>query len=236
MNADGATIDWFSELLEQSQGVEETDPAPVLDWLAALRKDAGMKFKAELIPLRDVDKWSADPQTGNIAHDSGEFFSITGVRVTAGELREVDGWDQPILTQESGGVLVLLCQKVDGQIRFLLQGRVAPGNIGVVQIAPTIQSTWSNLRRAHGGRRPPFAEYVLEKDRGRTVYSADHNEEGGPFWEKVNNTRIILLGDDKKPTIETPNTFTWASLSQIKALALMDNVLSPFVKAIISPL
>ena len=30
--------------------------------------------------------------------------------------------------------------------------------------------------------------------------------------------------------------FCWASLSQIKELALMDNVLNPFVKTILAPL
>jgi oxidase EvaA len=30
--------------------------------------------------------------------------------------------------------------------------------------------------------------------------------------------------------------FYWASLSQIKELALMDNVLNPFVKTILQPL
>lgn len=236
MSADIPSIEWFRHLLEQSRTVEETDPAPILDWLEARRRDADTHFKAQLIPLREVKKWSADSKTGNLVHESGSFFSIAGVRVTAGGMREVAGWDQPIMTQESGGVLALLCQKSGDEIRFLLQGRVAPGNIDTVQLAPTLQSTRSNLRQAHGGRKPPFAEYVLEEGGGRTVYAADHNEEGGPFWEKVNNTRIILIDNKEQPLDKNSNAFIWASLTQIKALALMNNILSPFVKTIISPL
>ena len=42
---------------------------------------------------------------------------------------------------------------------------------------------------------------------------------------------------DDESVIETDMTmFCWASLGQIKELALMDNVLSPFVRTIIAPL
>ena len=45
-----------------------------------------------------------------------------------------------------------------------------------------------------------------------------------------------MFVDDER-VIETDMTmFCWASLSQIKELALIDNVLSPFVKTIIAPL
>ena len=236
MNTEIMAIAWFRDLLERSRALEETDPSDILDWLKACRIEANSHFKTQLIPLCDVEKWSANLKTGNIVHESSAFFSVAGVRVTAGNMREVASWDQPIIIPKTGGVLVLLCQKFDGQIRFLLQGRVAPGNIDTVQIAPTIQSTWSNLRQVHGGRKPPFAQYVLDAGKGQTVYAADHNEEGGPFWEKVNNTRIILIDENETPTEENANSFIWASLSQIKALALMDNILSPFVKTIISPL
>jgi dTDP-4-dehydro-6-deoxy-alpha-D-glucopyranose 2,3-dehydratase len=236
MNSDITSIDWFRDLLAQSQLIEDTDPSPILDWLRLRREHVHQHFKTQLIALREVEKWSIQSDTGNIIHDSGSFFSVIGVRINAGNMREVSSWDQPIMTQKSGGVLALLCKKSDPQIKFLLQGRVAPGNIDGVQIAPTIQSTWSNFEQAHGGNKPPFAEYVAKEGKGRVVYEADQNEEGGPFWEKVNSTRLILIDEKDIPNEELSNAFVWASLSQIKALSLMDNILSPFVKAIISPL
>jgi oxidase EvaA len=236
MNSNITTIDWFRDLLVQSQPFEDTDPLSILDWLATRRERAHQHFKAELIALSEIEKWSIHPDTGNIVHDSGSFFSVSGVRIDAGNMREVSSWDQPIMTQKSGGILVLLCQRTNGQVRFLLQGRVAPGNIDEVQIAPTIQSTWSNLNQAHGGAKPPFAEYVAKEGKGRVVYEANQNEEGGPFWKKVNSTRLILTDEKNILTEEHSEAFIWASLSQIKALSLMNNILSPFVKAIISPL
>ena len=69
----------------------------------------------------------------------------------------------------------------------------------------------------------------------RIVYRAEHNEEGGRFWRKSNENLIAFLDDER--VIETDMTmFCWASLGQIKELALIDNVLSPFVKTILLPL
>ena len=67
------------------------------------------------------------------------------------------------------------------------------------------------------------------------VYRAEHNEEGGRFWRKSNENIIAWLDDES--VIETDMAmFCWASLAQIKELALIDNVVSPFVKTIIAPL
>ena len=76
---------------------------------------------------------------------------------------------------------------------------------------------------------------VLTAEAGvRTVYRAGHNEEGGRFWRKSNENIVVFLDDEG--VIETDMTmFCWASLSQIKELALLDIVLSPFVKTILLP-
>jgi oxidase EvaA len=158
------------------------------------------------------------------------------VRVESGDLREVASWDQPIYTQTEGGILALLARETaaDG-VQFLLNGKPEPGNIGTIQFSPTIQSTWSNIRRAHAGKRPPMVEALIAERGVRFVYRAEHNEEGGRFWRKSNENIIAYLDDER--VIETDMAmFCWASLSQIKELALIDNVVSPFVKTIVVPL
>ena len=69
----------------------------------------------------------------------------------------------------------------------------------------------------------------------RWIYRAEHNEEGGRFWQKSNENIIIHVEDESIITSDL-TMFRWASLSQIRELALVDNVLSTFVKAIIAPL
>ena len=231
--AECAHLDWFRERIAHSRAIEPKDPAPLLAWLAQLR--SAIRFKAELIGLDEVRGWSRDDQ-GNVRHKTGQFFGVEGVRIESGDLREVASWDQPIYTQLEGGILALLARETaaDG-VQFLLNGKAEPGNIGTIQFSPTIQSTWSNIRRAHAGKRPPMVE-VLNADNGvRFMYRAEHNEEGGRFWRKSNENIIAFLDDEG--VIETDmKMFCWASLSQIKELVLMDNLVSPFVKTILAPL
>jgi oxidase EvaA len=231
--AERAHLDWFRLRLAASEAIEPKDPAPVLAWREQRR--AAIQFKADLIGLDEVRGWSRD-DNGNVRHKSGQFFGVEGVRIESGELREVASWDQPIYTQPEGGILGMISRESTGKgVEFLLQAKAEPGNIGVLQLCPTIQSTWSNIRRAHAGKRPPMVEVLTAENGVRIVYRAEHNEEGGRFWRKSNENVIAFVDDER--VIETDMTmFYWASLSQIKELALIDNVLSPFVKTILLPL
>jgi dTDP-4-dehydro-6-deoxy-alpha-D-glucopyranose 2,3-dehydratase len=231
--AERAHLDWFRERIAASRAIEAKDPAPILAWREQLRNS--IQFKAELIGLDEVRGWSRD-EKGNVRHKSGQFFGVEGVRVESGSLREVASWDQPIYTQPEGGILGLIAREHAATgVEFLLQAKAEPGNIDELQLCPTIQSTWSNIRRAHGGRSSPMLEVLAAKTGVRIVYRAEHNEEGGRFWRKSNENVIAFLDDES--VIESDMTmFYWASLSQIKELALIDNVVSPFVKTIVAPL
>ena len=45
----------------------------VLDWVDKKRDECEMEVSE--INLKDLKKWNIDPMTGNIHHDSGDFFS-----------------------------------------------------------------------------------------------------------------------------------------------------------------
>ena len=231
--AERTHLEWFRQRLAATRAIEPKDPAPVLAWRE--QQCNLITFKADLIGLDDVRGWSRD-EKGNVRHKSGQFFGVEGVRIESGNLREVASWDQPIYTQPEGGILGLIArERAENGVEFLLQAKAEPGNIGVLQLCPTIQSTWSNIRRAHAGKRPPMVEVLTAKAGVRIVYRAEHNEVGGRFWRKSNENIIAFLDDEG--VIETDMTmFCWTSLSQIKELALMDNVVSPFVKTILLPL
>jgi len=232
--AERAHLDWFRERIAASLAIEPKDPAPILAWCEKLRNS--IQFKADLIGLDQVRDWSRDEQ-GNVRHKSGQFFGIEGVRIeSASDLREVKSWDQPIYTQLDGGLLGLVARETaQSGVEFLLHAKAEPGNIGILQLGPTVQSTWSNVRRAHAGKLPPMVEVLTAKAGVRIVYRAEHNEEGGRFWQKSNENVVAFVDDER--VIETDLTmFCWSSLGQIKELALMDNVLNPFVKTILAPL
>lgn len=232
--ADWEHIDWLRERLGASLALEPKDPAELLDWLEARRRE--VPFSAELIPLRQVAGWH-QADNGNIGHATGQFFRIEGVRVrSAPGVREVADWDQPILTQPEGGVLALLCRETPGRgIEFLLQAKADPGNIGYLQLCPTIQSTMENLRGLKGAKRPVFAECLDPSENIRVVYRSKHNEEGSRFWQKSNENMILFVNDTSRLAIDE-NTYRWASLSQIKRMILLDNVVGPYVRTVVAPL
>jgi oxidase EvaA len=231
--AERAHLDWFRGRLAASAAIEPKDPAPILAWRE--ERCRAITFKAELIGLDEVRGWSRDAQ-GNVRHKTGQFFGVEGVRIESGNLREVASWDQPIYTQPEGGILGLVARETaEHGVEFLLQAKAEPGNLGVLQLCPTIQSTWSNIRRAHAGKRPPMVEVLTAEAGIRIIYRAEHNEEGGRFWRKSNENVVAFVDDES--VIETDlKMFCWTSLSQIKELALMDNIVSPFVKTILAPL
>ena len=226
-------IQWFLDLLKVSHEIEDRDPEPLLKWLEEKRQNPS--FSARLISVSDLRSWQTDAETGNIQHQSGAFFSIEGVRITSTGLREVNDWDQPIFNQKEGGILALIAKQEEGKILFLLNAKAEPGNIGTFQFAPTLQATWSNLRRAHQGARTAFADIILGEVPAQLVYSALHNEEGGRFWMKSNSNQVHMVDQNETELVYDQSQYAWASLSQIRALALVDNVLNPFVKTIIAP-
>src|SRR5260370_39199550 len=150
--ADQENIGWLRQRLQASLALEPRDPSELLGWLEARRKD--VPFSAELIPLREVANWH-QADNGNIYSATGQFFRIEGVRVrSAPGLREISGWDQPILTQSEGGVLALLCRETaERGVEFLLQAKAYPGNVGYLQFCPTSQSTCDDILGLKSARR-----------------------------------------------------------------------------------
>jgi oxidase EvaA len=232
--AEHAHIDWLRERLQASRALEASDASELIAWLEARRKH--VPFSAELIALRDVDGWQQSGN-GNISHRTGQFFQIQGVRVkSAPGVREIAGWDQPILTQSEGGVLALICRETpDLGVEFLLQAKADPGNIGYLQFCPSIQSTWENIRGLKGARPPLFAECLDPSDNIRIVYRASHNEEGSRFWQKSNENMILFVTHANRLAV-SDQVHRWASLSQIKAMMLLDNVVGPYVRTVLAPL
>ena len=101
----------------------------------------------EEIDVKNLEKWNIGIESGNISHDSKEFFEIIGVKVSNTFDREVGkkGWTQPMIAKNPGGILGILMKKINGIPHYLLQAKAEPGNIGKLQLSPTLQATTSNL-------------------------------------------------------------------------------------------
>lgn len=189
------------------------------------------------IELNQVKGWSIDEKTGNISHQSGDFFTIHGVRVTS-KNREVEvTWEQPILEQVGydGGLLGIIRKRFDGIPHYLCEAKEEPGNYGKVQLSPSLQATFSNINQAHGGRKPHFSELFLNRNSNpevRILFDAWLAEDGGRLHLKRN--RGILIEVTESFNIEKPNdNFIWLSLYQIKQMLKEDAWINPHIRGIL---
>jgi len=204
----------------------------IIDWFNKKREESDMIV--EEISINDLDKWNVDKDSGNVTHDSGGFFQVIGVKVSNTFDREVGkkGWTQPIIAKNPGGILGILMKKINGIPHYLLQAKAEPGNIGKLQLSPTLQATTSNLLKAHGGIRPLFAEYFDESKNPKIVYAKWQSEDGGRFHLKSNYNMIVEVGENEELNI--PDSFVWVTLFQIKQLIKIENFVGPHVRGIIS--
>ena len=204
----------------------------VIDWFNKKREESDMIV--EEVGINDLDKWNIDKNSGNITHDSGGFFEVIGVKVSNTFDREVGkkGWTQPMIGKNPGGILGILMKRINGVPHYLLQAKAEPGNIGKLQLSPTLQATTSNLLKAHGGIRPKFSEYFDEPKNAKIIYAKWQSEDGGRFHLKSNYNMIVEV--DEHEDLDIPDSFIWVTLYQIKQLLKIENFVGPHIRGIIS--
>ena len=210
------------------------------EWYLAQKENCAMTVTD--LPLNECRGWLVDENSGEVRHESGEFFKVQGVRVAMSADREVGtgGWDQPMVTQigYDGGLLGLLRKRIDGVPHYFVEAKAEPGNPDLVQISPTLQATFSNLKRAHGGKKPRFAElFEQPEDHNATVlFNQWMSEDGGRLHLKRNKGMLVEVPPDYPINEQDLPTFTWASLYQLKALLKENSWVNPHIRGIISHL
>jgi len=204
----------------------------IIQWFNKKREESDMIV--EEIGINELDKWNVDSETGNVKHGSGGFFEVIGVKASNTFDREVGkkGWTQPMIARNPGGILGIIMKRINGIPHYLLQAKAEPGNIGKLQLSPTLQATTSNLLKAHGGAKPLFAEYFDDENNPKIIYAKWQSEDGGRFHLKSNYNMIVEVKEDEE--LEIPDSFIWVTLYQIKQLMKIENFVGPHVRGIIS--
>ncbi|MEU4349628.1 NDP-hexose 2,3-dehydratase family protein [Streptomyces sp. NPDC023838] len=187
-------------------------------WFAGRRRRG--VFQVTRIPFARLSNWSFDPTTGALAHDSGRFFSVEGLRVEADD--PIGSWEQPILVQREIGILGILVREFDGVPHFLMQAKLEPGNTGAVRLSPTVQATRSNYTGVHRGRTIPYIEHFVEPRGGRLLVDSLQSERSAWFLRKRNRHMVVETLD----AVPDHEDFCWLTLGQLRALMHRDNVLS----------
>lgn len=200
--------------------------AAVLHWFDA--KDRS-RFEVRRAPLTALSQWHYAPNFMRLMHRSGRFFAIEGLRAQTG-FGPVASWDQPIINQPEVGILGLLAKEIDGVLHFLMQAKMEPGNVNILQLSPTVQATHSNYSRVHAGATPRYLEYFIEPGRARVLLDQLQPEQGARFLRKRNRNMVVAV-DGPVPEHED---FRWLTLGQIKALLHHDNIVNMDARTVVS--
>ena len=203
-------------------------------WYRKIIKQANIKIKT--IPLKKCNSWKMNAN-GHIAHSSGSFYKVEGVRVLKSFNREIkEGWDQPMFTEPGfdGGILGLLKKKINNMPHYLVNAKFEPGNYNFIQLSPTVQATFSNIKKAHRGRNVKFINFFKSpnKNNCKIIFKQWVSEEGGRLRNK-RNLGIVLehLGNDK---LDIETDFKWITLIQIKQLILENAMINPHLRTLVS--
>lgn len=199
----------------------------VLKWMEDQNRK--VESRIEQIPIRELRGW--EDIDDHIRHNSGKFFSIDGIRIST-NYRGDQTWDQPIINQPEIGFLGFIVKKFEGIYHFLVQAKIEPGNLNVVQISPTLQATRSNYTCVHKGKRPTYLEYFNGEKPVKILLDQLQSEQGARFLHKRNRNIIVEVSDDIE--IEVKEGFKWLSLGQIKDLISYPNVLNMDTRTVIS--
>jgi oxidase EvaA len=196
-------------------------------WFAEVADQA--RFEVHPIPLDDLDGWRTDPETGNIGHRSGRFFTVEGLDVEVVGAA-VPRWQQPIIVQPEVGILGLLVADFDGVLHVLVQAKFEPGNVGGLQLSPTVQATRSNFTAVHGGRAVPYLEHFREAPAQNVLADVLQSEQGAWFYRKRNRNMVVEVS----PDLEVAEGFRWLTMGQLHRLLALDGLVNMDTRTVLS--
>jgi oxidase EvaA len=186
-------------------------------------------YAVDPAPFSELENWVLAPETGNLAHRSGAFFSVEGLAVTT-NFGPVTSWQQPIIRQPEVGILGILVKEFDGVPHFLLSAKMEPGNVNTLQLSPTIQATRSNYTRVHRGAASRYLGYFTGGPDTRVAVDVLQSEHGQWFHQKQNRNMIVWTTAAVRPH----EGYHWLTFDQISSLLRHDNVINMSTRSVLA--
>ena len=201
-----------------SRGCPET--ADVLAWLFDYRRT--IDCTVERIPFSSSRHWKFDSGQSALRHSSGRFFTVQGYKGVADNQPPIY---QPLINQPETGTQGFIIRRGESGLELLAQARTEPGNVGIVQIGPTIQATFSNYTAVHQGKRQPFLKHFHHPELfgAGVVLDTVQPELGSRFLNKWN--RNIVIETSSMTDFSDP-MFKWVSLKTMTRLMQIDHIVN----------
>lgn len=180
-------------------------------------------FHLKKIPLESQNEWTISD--GVLSHYSNGFFHISGLR------NEVSNEEHLVLYQPQSALTGLAICKKENTVFVLVQARVEPGNIGVCQYGPTIQSTSANYNKLHGGKATSYLNlfnsfYPSSKPLG----FSNQLDLGERYFLKSKSHNYVETAE----LIETRMNMIWAPLELLFSCVFEDNFLNTDLKSLLA--
>jgi oxidase EvaA len=183
----------------------------VLSWITDAKTENTVRTTP--IPLGETTRWHRSDDA--IGHESGLFFEIVAVDVRAGN-REVGGWTQPMIAPCGTGLIAFLVKRIAGVLHVLVNARVEPGYLDVIELAPTVQCDPRNYRGLPAEARPQFLDEVEAAPASAVRFDTILSEEGGRFYRAQNRYLVVEVGAGEHEQV--PADFRWLTVHQLTAL------------------
>lgn len=214
----------------ESSFIEKGEIGDLQDFLTWYsERNAAGNFNVNQIPFSKSEQWFYDEDCGYLRHFTRKFFSIEGIRVST-NFGAIKTWEQIIINQPEIGILGIITKKIGGVRHFLMQAKMEPGNINILQLSPTLQATRSNYKQIHKGKVPLYLEYFVEHPDSQVIVDQLQTEQGSRFLNKRNRNIIIEVSAE----INVEEDFYWLTLWQIKQLMKIDNLINMDSRSVIS--
>lgn len=199
--------------------------ADIRAWIRG--RNDNLKVNIEKVDFSYDGFWYYDSKSGYIRNRNNSFFQLAGYQEIEDD--RIVG-EQPIIIQNEIGYLGIICKMINGTLNFLMQAKVEPGNVNVIQLSPTIQATKSNFTRQHGGNAPAYLGYFVNSKQYRVLVDQLQSEQSSRFYKKRNRNMVILVKDE----IEVLDSHMWMTLGQIKECLKVDNLVNMDTRTVLS--
>ncbi|MEE4331140.1 MAG: NDP-hexose 2,3-dehydratase family protein [Wenzhouxiangella sp.] len=163
---------------------------------------------------------------GALSHKTGGFFSVAGVRG-----KQTPDDEHLMLYQPQSALTGLILCRSQETVFVLLQARVEPGNTGVIQYGPTIQSTPANYLRLHGGRTTSYVDRFTEFRPGTRLLTHSMQLDLGCRYFQKSKTHHYLEVDE---LIDCAENMIWVSTDALSELLFDDNLLNADLRSLLA--
>ena len=220
----------FDQILETDDLTEAVEKplhthADLSKWLEERSNSTHVEIRH--IPLEECKPWLYDEEQGCIRNEENTFFQIYGLKQYENNKCT---HEQPIILQDEIGFLGIITCKINDTWHYLMQAKIEPGNVNVVQISPTLQATKSNFTGKHGGRIPEYLELFLHMDPKDIIVDQIQSEQSSRFLKKRNRNVIVRVQE----TLPETDSHRWMTLRQIKQFMRCENMVNMDTRTVLS--